>query len=244
MQVPHGPVEGRALGLADLLQEGRHALGPDRAERDRVGADPPGPVVDRECPRQALDRGLRRRVRQGPANGPLGLVRRDVDDRARGARGPERPDRGGRTRQARPEVRPDQVGDRFAAVLVQPRVAEHRRVVDPPGERPEFRGRLHRLRRDLVPARVAHDRAGPVRRDERPEPVHRRGPQLDDHHAGAVGQQPLGDRPAHALSTARDDDDPAMFDHQRSSRDMLRRISSHRAARSARPSPVPGARGP
>jgi hypothetical protein len=64
---------GRRCGLP-AAEKFLVALGGDGPERDGVHADAPGPIVDGQRPRQALDRGLGGRVRQGPADRALRLV--------------------------------------------------------------------------------------------------------------------------------------------------------------------------
>src|SRR5215213_6873303 len=174
------------------------ALRRDRPERDGVRPDAASPIVDGERAGEPFDRGLGGRVREGAGHRPLRLMGRDVDDRAGRPSGEEAAHRGRAAGDGEPEVARDQIEHVCGRGGVERGVAEHRRVVDPAGQRTGRLGGVGGPRGDGLVARIpGHGR--------RPGPS--RGParrlQVEDDDVAVAGEA-LGDRPADAAPAARD----------------------------------------
>jgi hypothetical protein len=191
-----GPAEGvqgadlvfRADGRGTAAREER-LIPPsgDGAEGDGVDADAPGSVVDGKSAGEPLDRGLRRRVREGAAYGPLRLVGGDVDDRAARPGDEEPPDRRGASSHREREIGHYQASYLRGRDRVQPSVPEHRGVVHPPGELARSLGQTRGTLGDVLVRGVPGQRGdAPVGR-MRGRPADRRLVTVEHHDSVTVG---------------------------------------------------------
>jgi hypothetical protein len=106
--------------LVDLLpfcEQRLVALGANRAESDRVGADSARPVVDGKRACESLDRRLGGRVRQRTRLRALTLMRGNVEDRARAAAGEEAANGGRTARHRECEIERDRLQQLIAGRL-------------------------------------------------------------------------------------------------------------------------------
>ena len=129
----------------------------DRAERDGIGADAGGSVVDGDGFREGLHRGLGRRIGQRPAHRALCLVGGDVHDRPTAAVGQEVVYRRVAPADREGQVRRNEVEDFGRGGGGERGIAEDGRVVDPPDQGRRSLGPHGRLMGDLRVAGIAGD---------------------------------------------------------------------------------------
>ena len=174
----------------------------DRPQRHGVDADPAWAEVDAERPGEPLDRGLRRRIGQRPADRALGLVRGDVDDRAGLPSREHPPSSDGAAHEGGRQVGVHQLEDLRGGACLDRGVVEDRGVVDPTGEGRRALGPLRGILRDAAVRSAAHDRVNPVGIGIVPGPGQAPGVDVDEDDVTAIPQQALGDCSADALTTA------------------------------------------